>query len=342
MGITAVSGPNVSYGTVMTSSAGTGLLGNDMEHNDQRGPNVSDLGFALMDPRVAYAYNPGSGVTDQFLGFYNNTGLTDYVPVTKSTNAFVSQTVASTGVTTFSINTASSAAGTYATTIIAPETGKVSGALFAIDSTAATLQFGSAGTVGVWNPGAGSGRCVQIITSSSGDGGTFSIAGRDMYGFKMTETLAVSQGTSDGTAGYLITSQKAFKYISAISNTSTPTSTSVTIGLADVVGFPLYTGYLGFNAQARLLASAYSSVVQVALSSATSQGSSGSGVVLGQSSIATQTSTTPDVRGTYHSSTAFNGTLRIQLLVTPSASAIAAITSTNIAPLFGANQFSSV
>jgi hypothetical protein len=59
-------------------------------------------------------------------------------------------------------------------------------------------------------------------------------------------------------------------------------------------------------------------------------------------SLSVQTSTTPDVRGTYASSVASNAVSRLQMVVTPPATTIAAITSTNVAPLFGATQFSSV
>lgn len=337
MGITALSGPQLSYGTVLTSTAGTGLLGQDLEHNSQRAPNFSDLGYAMMDPRQAYAYNPGSGVTDQVLGFLGSQGYVDYVPTTRADTsaaaALVNSSVANVAAgATYTLAAASSALGTYTTTIIAPETGKVSGTLLAIDSTAALLTFGADGTLAVWNPAAGTGRCISITTSSSGDAGTYSIYGRDRYGYKMTETLALSQGTTNS-SGYTVKSQKAFKYISAITNSTTTTSTSVYIGISDTFGFPLLVPYTGFNAEVRLLASAYSSVVLVALSTTTT--------VLG-STVATQTSTTPDVYGTYASTTASNGTLRLQMKVIPTAAALAAVTSTSVASLFGGVQYSSV
>lgn len=331
MTITALSGPIVQFGTVMSSTGG-GSIGGDMEHNEQRAPAVLDLGVAMLDPRAAYNYDPGTGVTVPSVGLYFARGLVDYVPTTLSTNAFVSATVVATGVTAFTLNAASSAAGTYATTITAPETGRATGALLAIDSTAAMLAFGTAGTINLWNPGAGSGRAVSITTSSSGDLGTYSVAGRDMYGFKMTETLAITQGTSNA-AGYTIIGQKAFKYISAISNTTTPTSTGVSIGIADTFGFPMLVPYTGQNASVFINATAFSSAGGIGLSSANT--------VLG-STVATQTSTTPDVRGVYKSSVASNNTLRLQMTITPAASAAAQITSTNVAPFFGQAQFSSV
>lgn len=325
MTITAVSGPIVQFGTTLTSTAGTGLLGNDMEHNEQRAPAMFDLGVALMDPRVAYQYDPGGGVSSPTIGFYRGVGSVDYVPATANTSAFVVNT-ASSGTTTFTLAAASSANGTFLTTIIAPETGKQSETLLCIDSTAAFLNFGSTATgIAVWNPGAGTGRNVTIKPSSNLDAGTFTIVGRDMYGFKITETCTA--GSTN------LSSKKTYKYISSIVNTTTPTSTGILIGFGDTFGFPLLVPYTGQNAVVNILASAFSSAVQVALSSAT--------VVLG-STAATQTSTTPDVRGTYASTTASNGTVRLQMTVTPAASAAAAITSTSVAGFFGVTQFSSV
>lgn len=334
MSITAYSGPVVQYGTVQTSSAGTGVLGLDMEHNEQRAPAVQDLGLMLMDPRVAYAYQPGSAPNRLTLGFYNAGALVDYVPATINTSAFNCSSIVSTGVTTYTIpsSVGVSSNGVITTTIIAPETGQVTGTLLALDSTAAYVTFGSAGTIAAWNPGAGTGRNVQIITSSSGDGGTFSIAGRDMYGFKITEKIALSQGTTNS-SGVTLKTQKSFKYISSITNCTTPTSTGVSIGFGDTYGLPLYTPYAGLQLQVSVNTS-QNSAGAATLSTAT--------VIVAAGTSITQTSTTPDVRGAYVSSLASNGTVRIQLLVTPTASAAAGITSTNVAPLFGATQFSSV
>lgn len=332
MGITAYSGPLLGYGQITGTSTGGGLTGTipPDSYNDQRAPSLFDLGHAMTDPRVFYAYKIGSGVTTQVFGFYQGRGIVDYVPTTATASALVANSVVSTGVTTYTI-TASSSLGTYSTTIVAPESGTTTGTLLAIDSTAAYLAFGQSGTVCMWNPGAGTGRCVSITTSSSGDGGTWSIAGRDMYGYPMTETLAISQGTTNS-SGYTITGQKAFKYISSIKNATTPVSTGVSIGLTDKYGFPFKVAYCGSQTDVRLLASSYSSVAAVLLSSAN---------VSLASTVATQTSTTPDVRGTYTSSTASNGTLRLQMYITPLASAVYGITSTDVSPLFGGTQYSS-
>jgi hypothetical protein len=64
--------------------------------------------------------------------------------------------------------------------------------------------------------------------------------------------------------------------------------------------------------------------------------------ILPLASTATATSTTADVRGIFESTTASNGVIRLQIVVTPTAVAAAGITSTTVAPFFGATQFSSV
>jgi len=325
MAITALSGPFLGYGITLTSTSGDGITGNNMENNGQRGPSLFDLSFGLLDPRQAYAYEPGGAVTNTVTGFYQGRGIVDYAPSSASSNAFAisSNTVPSAGAAI--TLTPSSAKGTYSTTIIAPETG-LSVSVIAIDSTAASVAFGSDGTVTLWNPAGGAGRAILLATSSNLDAGGYTIAGRDMYGYKMTETIF----SSAVTAGV-----KAFKYISSITASTTVTSTGVSIGLTDVFGFPMAVGYTGQN-------------VSVSMSSGGLSGNGGVSIALSSantilaSTAATQTSTTPDVRGTFTSSLASNGSNRLQIHVLPPVSALASVTSTNVSGLFGATQFSSV
>lgn len=323
MTITAYSGPIMAFGTVVTSTAGTGLLGVDMEHNEERAPSLFDLLIGLADPRAAYAYQPGMAPASLNYGFFRGAGIVDYVPTTANTSAFQATATGSSGVTTFTLAAASSAGGTYSTTIIAPETGKASGTLIAIDSTAASLLFGVG--VAIWNPAAGTGRNIVIKPSSNLDAGSYSIAGRDMYGYKMTETIA---GGSTNLAG-----KKAFKYISSITNTTTPTSTGVSIGFGDVFGLPMYVPYTGQSLTLNWNSSALI---------ATSVPASTTNVILGAPSTATMTSTTADVRGTFTSTTATNGVARVQISVTLTAQLAATVNSASVTGLFGATQFSSV
>ncbi len=327
MTITAYSGPLAVFGTISGNST-SGITGVNEEYNPQRGPSLFDLSFGLMDPRTAYTFNPTMGISTPMTGFGYGRGIVDYVPSSASSNAFAisSNTAPSAGA---AITLApSSAKGTYLTTIVAPESGAAV-SVIAIDSTAATLNFGQDGNVDLWNPAGGTGRCISITTSSSGDVGSWTIAGRDMYGYKMTETIATSTGT--------FTTQKAFKYLNAtgaITASSVIASTGVSVGLSDRFGFPFKVDYVGYNVNVYTLATAAGSSNPLVLLSTAN--------VIVASTAATATSTTADARGVFVSSLATNGTVRIQMVVTPTPQALASVTQSDVSSLFGVTQFSSV
>lgn len=313
MGITAISGPHVVYGVTQNSTGGVS------EYNDQRAPSLYDLGTAFADPRSNFSYRPGGAVTDQVYGIFNNRATVDCVVGTTLANN-IAAAQAPTASTALTLNTTGD--GVTQTTIVAPEDGSTVSVL-CIGSTAATLTFGSADTVALWNPAAGTGRCITITTSSSGDGGSWSIAGRDMYGFKMTENLSVT-GSSAG-----VTTQKAFKYISAIKASTTITSTGITVGVSSIFGLPIVATYSGVDTAIRLIFT----------SSLVSANSSGPITV---ASTATATSTTGDVRGTYASTTALSTTARLQIAQHITAAMVAATTESDTSAIFGVTQYSSV
>lgn len=332
MGITALPGPNLSFGLSVKNST-DGITGIATEYNDQRAPSVADLGNGMMDPRAAYNYSPGSGVTATTYAFYNGRGYVDYVPTAPSTIAIVSNT-ASSGTATLTLQAASSARGTYSTDLIAPESGATLSSVLTFDSSAASLAynaFGNAATIRNWSPGWGAGRCVQVVTSSYTDSPVV-VAGRDVYGYKLTESIAISSNASV-TSSYGGIGRKAFKFITAVYNSSAPSSTGIAVGTTDRFGVPLYTPYLGGDITVRVSSTPGTQNAAVALSTAT--------FILG-STAATQTSTTPDVRGVYISSLASDGTVRLQIAVTPASSAVAALTPADLSPLFGGTQYSSV
>lgn len=318
MGITAISGPHVSFGITQ------GSTGQVQEYNEERGPDVSDLGNAAQDPRYYFNYKPGSPVGTKVYGFYETNAVVDFVPTTLQTSAIlISSNAAITAGTALTLAAGSSALGTYTTTIIAPETGVVTGNLIAIDSTAQYLTFGSGGTIALWNPAAGTGRQITLTPAgnSSNDGGSWAIAGRDMYGIKMTETISFSS--------QVMTSKKAFKYISSIVAATTIGSTGVGIGFNDTFGLPLLAKNTGYNLQIRLTPTA------------SLQYSNSSGAIT-TGSTATQTATSSDPRGTYASTTASNGTLRLQIVMPFTPAQVNAVSATDTALLFGATHFSSV
>ena len=330
MGITALIGPNLTFGVTVKNST-DGITGVSADYNNQRSPNVADLGNSMMDPRAAFQYQPGDSVSSPLYAFYNNVGYVDYAPTTASTIAIVANT-ASSGTSALTLQAASSARGTYSTNTIAPESGATLTSILTLDSSADSLRynsFGSDGTIRTWAPGWGTGRCIAVATSSYTDT-PITVSGRDAYGFKLTETIAISSNGSL-TSSYGGIGQKAFKYVTAVTNSSVASSTGIAVGTTDRFGAPMKVPYLGGGITVRVSSVATIQNAAVALSSAT---------FTLASTAATQTSTTPDVRGVYISSLAADGTVRLQITVTPAASAAAAMTVSDLSPFFGATQYS--
>lgn len=325
MGITAVSGPLLSFGISQSSSGAVS------EYNEERGPSLFDLGEAILDPRPYFNYDPGSPVGTQIKGFMSNRAFVDYVPYAINSSAISgsSTTIPVAGVALTLTPLASF--GAIQTTIVAPETG-LSVSVIAIDSTAAVLAYGSGGTVAIWNPAAGSGRVISLTKASTDATAlVYTVNGRDMYGIKMTETITASTLSSVGIG------KKAFKYISSIiPATTTINSTGVGVGFIDTFGFPLVVNYLAGNAVT--VSSNPLTPSAITLSSANA--------VLA-STVATATSTTPDARGTYASSIATTGTsaslssaVRVTISVPITPAMTYGITPSDQSAMFGITQYS--
>jgi hypothetical protein len=346
MSLTANSGPFLSYGAVTQAN------GTVTEYNDERGPSIFDLGTLFADPRGAFSYKPGSRQGTDIFGFFNNRYTVDYIPSAISSNLLMTSTFSSTNSFAFTtanpvtapaliwptcaiaVNLFSSKTGITPTTIVAPETGRATGTLLCIDSTAVMLGFGPSNTVNAWNPAGGAGRCLAITTSSSGDG-PITISGRDFYGFKITETLALTDTTraSTNAAGITVKTLKAYKYIASVVMSTTTTSTGVGIGTNDTYGFPLFVNYLSPDTSVFISTTAYNSSGTVVLTSAT--------ITLG--ATATATSTTGDVRGTYASTTASDGSsVRFVINRTITPAMAFGVSNSDYSSVFGVTQYSSV
>lgn len=332
MTIFSNAGPFVSFGITYTAS------GFVTQYNEQRGPSMVDLGDGMMDPRAQYNYDPGNSVTSQVFGFWGQQGIVDYIPSAISTNALAAASTGNGPGVALTL-TGTGAGITKMSCITAPETGAlVTSPVFCIDtacggSSSAGVTFGSAGTINVWNPASVCGRCITILATAAGDGGNWTVAGRDVYGFKMTESIPA--------ATTLMVSKKAYKYISSVIAATTLASTTILVGTADTYGFPLL-----------VQSPAYATVWLGAVSSATLITVNAGNHAFG-SSLAVATSTNGDVRGTIASSVASNGTtMRVTMFISPSVGPGATspssvgglnnITPANFYTMFGATQFSSV
>lgn len=315
MVIKANSGPAVTFGITLTST------GQVTQYNEDRAPDGSDLGYGLMDPRPFYRYTPGN-TNESFNILFDNLAFVDYQPSTASSNGIVSNTQPT---ASGSVTLTATGAGVTSVSIVAPESGATVNVI-AIDGSSASVAYGQSGQVRGWNPRAGTGRTISIVLSSNLDGGSYTIAGRDMYGYPMTETVNTNSSTT-------ITTRKAFKYISAIRASSTVTSTGIIVGYTDTFGMPAIYSYASQANVVTISTGTQGTLSTIALTSANS--------VL--AATATATSSTGDVRGTWSSSVAsLTGTVRIQIRQNFDAFQMAQVTNTDNSPIFGQTQFSSV
>lgn len=145
------------------------------------------------------------------------------------------------------------------------------------------VPFGSAGTVQLWNPQALSARAVAIYPVSGTPTGniTFTVSGYDIYGYPMSEAIALTSGSTQNTA---VAGKKAFKYIASVTPSATDTVT-YSVGTTNIFGLPLRSDNTG-DIIVRYAATLNPLILTVA-----------TGYVAAVNTPAT--TTTGDVRGTY-------------------------------------------
>jgi hypothetical protein len=327
MTVSSVAGPTISYGITLSSS------GADMEHNPDRGPSFSDLGEGLLDPRPPFMFQPGSASSKPFYGWPGLFGgpVVDQAPSAVSSNV-IAATQVPVGGTALTLNAITSNGFGAATTINAYEGGTA--LVRPIDGVMTGLAFGVSGGPNLWNPTTAVARTLSVYGSSNGSSNeAWSVAGRDLYGQKMTELiLGASTGASSNVGGQ---GKKAWKYISAITPSTVNGSigsTFVTIGTNDVYGFPLRVDYPAYVTAwqgppaAALLITGSSQYHTLAVSSAA-------------------TNVTGDVRGTIASTiTSTNTGFKIVMFISPSAQNLQAVSLGSSYPsgIVGLTQFSSV
>jgi hypothetical protein len=330
MGFTALPGSMIVFGAAPGTTNPQTLATTQTDYNTTDGPSLFNCGVMLMDMRKVFTYLPGSnyGGSSNAQPVYGWLGTTqipviDQIPTTISTNSVAlnqplvnNQTVVLSSVNTTNVTL---------TTIVAPESGATVN-VWAIDGAMSPVTFGSDASIAVWDPTKAITRQITISTTGT-DTGSWTIAGRDLYGIKLSETIAAS---TTGAANTLH-SQKAYKYIQAITPTSTGTfgSSSVMVGVNDTYGLPLYVSNGAY-------ASIWTDNALIV---------SSTNIIAGQSLSSVATSTTPDVRGVYVSSTASSTSagVRTVMFLTPS---VAAMNTTFLGDashgVVGIVQFSSV
>ena len=296
------------------------------DYNTTDSPSMFNIGAFTMDPRAFYTYNPGSNYTYVTYGWggVGRIPVIDQVPTTISTNSVAQTQIPSSVGAALTLTASNTTNVTVGVSITAPETGQTVTGLLAIDGAMGSVTFGSDANIAAWDPTKAISRCITISVASSqkdDSAGVWTITGRDIYGFKISEQIV---GSSIGSQ---LTSQKAYKYIATIAPSTQINSTGVIVGVSDVYGLPLYASNGAY-------VTAYWNNALV-VSSTNFTAAMGTSV--------TATSTTADVRGTFASSAASNSTIRLVMAITPSVAAMA-FNSGNTAGhgLIGGVQYSSV
>lgn len=296
MAVSAFTGPLVAFGQAPTS-----------DYNSQGGPSLFQSGAGLLDPRAFYTYVPGMRDGKAFYGFLGTTNIPVLdVTATAAAPAALAASQAAVSGTALTLVSSTSAPITVGVSIVRADTGATVTGLISIHGSSAGLAFGQSGTypVYIWDPTTLAARNVTVTSAGDDSGGTFTVAGYDIYGYPMTETLT---GANVGAA----TGAKAFKYISSITPGGTMSGGNVTAGIGVLFGLPLRADVYGQvdPVQNNAVLTTSSMVYAVTTSPATA--------------------TTGDVRGTVAS----GGATRLTVSVSPSVANIGSVTG-----LFGVTQ----
>lgn len=233
MTVEAISGPFIVF------KDGGVLPGSPSNQNPDQAPSLFNQATGLLDPRLPYTYIPGERVGGT--GWLNATfQVADYAPGTASTTALSAAATVST--TSIKLITVSSGCVTTASTLTNASTGASVTGVWLIDNVPGQVAFGTSGVISIWDPANPAiGRAVSITSGGNTSAITFTVSGYDAYGYPITQSLS---GPNTTTVASVYTG-KTFKWVSAVTASGT-TSTTVSVGVADIYGLPLYAPSIGY------------------------------------------------------------------------------------------------
>jgi len=182
---------------------------------------------------------------------------------------------------------------------------------------ALTLIAGSQGGTTAIDPRTSISRAVRVTSVGNDSTAQVTIRGYDLYCQPVIQTL------TGGNVG-AVTTTKAFKFISSVTWSGTLSGSAVTVGTTDVYGFPLACQNFSF-ATLNWAGAAITATTGFVAAAATDPA----------------TAATGDVRGTYATQSASNGTNRLIMSVTPQPWDLATFgTGGTNSGLFGVRQYS--
>lgn len=304
MSITRYQGPLIATGV------GSNANYSALDYNDASGPSSFAHGVALYDSR--FGTFAGGDITNILPGWYmaGDIYCIDAAPATLSATNISAAAVpvagtaltlagASTGITVLS-----SAFQLFPGATVVP-----SGCLV-MDGNPAMISIAQGGGgSAMYDPRTAICRCLRFTSASNDSSATVAIVGYDFYGNIVHETVTLSNAS-------VATSKKALKFVQSITPAGTLGGGNLSVGTADVYGFPLAS----WEFQAVMI---YWNASLISASTGYT------------AAVATDpaTATTGDVRGTYAVQSASDGSKKLQVFITP-----VPWKMTN-AGLFGVTQF---
>jgi hypothetical protein len=279
-------------------------------------PSLDFLGSGIQDHRMAYNSRGSSATQPGIVGWYGSFPLVaNYVPSAIATANIAA--LAHVGSGTAMTLVSSSGSGITVLTTAAPAffmpTGLSLAAGVVIDGLPSLAVFGSGGNfqTGFYNRSTYVGRGVSISGVSGGAGGTFTVAGYDIYGYPMTQLVTVAAGANT------VNTLKTFKAIASVTPNFTDAH-NYSVGTADLFGFGILASFFGDT--------------RIVWNNAEITASTG---FTAADTTSPATNATGDVRGTYAVQSASDGTKRLMMQVTPTLGSIASNPTTG---LFGQPQ----
>lgn len=289
------SGPDVIFGQVAGQGSYPAAVA---DYNQAFAPSVAFGGMGVMDMRVPY--NPGQPRGTVIPGWLaGDVLLVDQVPSSAATNAIASTQSATASAAALSLVASSGQGIIPSVSITSATAGTVTG-LLSIEGSATLINYAPvAGSVQSYDPRTMLSRAVTMnnLSGTTDATTTWTVVGFDVYGYRMTEQIVGATAISSAGAITTVNGKKAFKYIQSVTPSGISTSSNVSVGTADIFGYPL-TAY------------------EYALTTTMWASATVSGTGFTQpSTFTTFSSTTGDARGTYTSSSASDSAKKLMMTV---------------------------
>lgn len=306
MSISAAAGPlNVFGQAAVPPGSGIGVA---QDYNPHRGPSLFDQSLGIMDPRYPFSYQPGGSSVTAF-GWLGTSRIPvlDVVPATKAVAAIAAaaNVVAATPMTLVSVNGAGIVVGQ---SVVNATTGATVTGLLAMGVAMSAVSFGQSKGNNIWDPTKALARAVAITAAAAASGTVvFTVKGFDVYGYPMSEAITAAANTQ--TSG-----KKAFKYIQSVTPATTDAQ-NYSVDTTDIFGLMLRADSFSY---CDIFFGNPATPANAAVTAAT-------GFVKADAT-SPATTTTGDVRGTYATQSASDGTKVLQMYVTPSVANIGTAT----------------